>query len=71
MTQVGEVSEYLVVRVADEIEVDLMATACGIDYSEASKSVIIHELDGRVHSLCQPGTVLTAEKPNASRERPW
>lgn len=42
----GEVSEYRVVRVADEILIDLMATASGIDYSEASKSVVIHELDG-------------------------
>jgi hypothetical protein len=42
----GEVSEYGVVRVADEILVDLMAKASGIDYSEASKSVVIHELDG-------------------------
>ena len=42
----GEVSKYLVVRIADEIQVDLMARASGIDYSEASESVAIHELDG-------------------------
>jgi hypothetical protein len=42
----GDVSEYVVVRVADEILVDLMARASGIDYSEASKSVVIHDLDG-------------------------
>jgi len=42
----GDLSEYLVVRVADEILVVLMARASGIDYSEASKSVVIHEFDG-------------------------
>jgi hypothetical protein len=67
----GEVSEYLVVRVADEILVDLMARASGIDYSEASKSVVLHELDGVSISLCQSGAALAAEKPYASRERPW
>ena len=28
---------YTVVRVADEVVVNLMATACGIDYTEAEK----------------------------------
>jgi hypothetical protein len=31
----GDVARYSVVRVADEIVIDLMATACGVDYSEA------------------------------------
>jgi hypothetical protein len=31
----GEVLEYQVVRVADEVVVDLMAAACGIDYTAA------------------------------------
>lgn len=32
----GDVGKYTVVRVADEILVDLMQSACGIDYQEAS-----------------------------------
>jgi len=32
----NEVLEYQVVRVADEIVVDLLATACGVTYSEVS-----------------------------------
>ena len=32
-----DVAQYTVVRVADEIVVDLMALACGVDYSEAAK----------------------------------
>ena len=42
----GDVSKYLVVRVADEILVDLMASASGIDYAEASKSIVVHEVGG-------------------------
>lgn len=33
-----EVQKYKVVRIADEIVVDLMAAACGITYSEAAES---------------------------------
>ena len=36
----NDVAEYGVVRVADEIVVDLMARACGIDYAEAMRSGI-------------------------------
>jgi hypothetical protein len=42
----GDVAKYLVVRVADEILVDLMASASGIDYAEASKSVVIRAVAG-------------------------
>jgi predicted nucleotidyltransferase len=34
-----DVARYTVVRVADEVVVDLMAVACGVDYAEASKDV--------------------------------
>ena len=33
-----EVSRYTVVRIADEIVIDLMAKACGIDFDEAERS---------------------------------
>jgi hypothetical protein len=42
----GEVSEYSVVRVADEVVVDLMKSACGIEYAEAAKDVVVHEVQG-------------------------
>ena len=34
-----DIARYAVVRVADEIVVDLMALACGIDYEEAVQDV--------------------------------
>ena len=34
-----DLDEYIVVRVADEVVVDLMKAACGIEYDDASSSV--------------------------------
>jgi hypothetical protein len=44
--QPGELQQYNVIRVGDEILVDLMRSAGGIDYAEASKDVVVHEIDG-------------------------
>lgn len=44
--QPGEVSQYIVVRVCDDIIVDLMASASGITYAEASQDMILREVDG-------------------------
>src|SRR5262245_13290909 len=40
----GELQQYSVIRVGDEILVDLMRSAGGIDYEEASKSTVVREL---------------------------
>jgi hypothetical protein len=64
----GDVSKYIIVRVADEILVDLMARASGIDYMEASKSVVIRELDG-VHIPFASPEVLWRMKRRANREK--
>lgn len=42
----GDVQKYEVVRVADEIVVDLMAKACGIDFETAKKDVQLMEVEG-------------------------
>lgn len=44
--QPGEVEKYTVVRVADEIVVDLMKSAGGIDYQEASKEIVVRNVAG-------------------------
>ncbi len=44
--QPGELRQYSVIRVADEIVVDLMRAAGGIDYAEAAKDVVVHEVEG-------------------------
>ena len=42
----GELQQYNVIRVADEILVDLMGSAGGIDYAEAAKSVVVRAVEG-------------------------
>lgn len=44
--QPGELQKYNVIRVGDEILVDLMRSAGGIEYDEAAKDVVVRELDG-------------------------
>lgn len=41
-----DIEEYGVVRVADEVVVDLMGSACGIDFKSAESQIEWHELDG-------------------------
>jgi hypothetical protein len=42
--QPGELRQYNVIRVADEILVDLMRSAGGIDYEEAANHIIVREV---------------------------
>lgn len=39
----GDVAKYTVVRVADEIIVDLLRSAGGIDYQEAAQDIIVYK----------------------------
>jgi len=64
----GDVAKYLVVRVADEILVDLMASASGIDYAEASKSVVIREVGGVPIPFASP-ELLWRMKRHTHREK--
>lgn len=42
----GEVGQYGVVRVGDEILVDLMKSGCGVTYSDAIQDAVVDEIDG-------------------------
>lgn len=44
--QPGDIAKYTVVRVADEILVDLMGSASGVQYGEAVPQVISRTVDG-------------------------
>jgi hypothetical protein len=41
----GEVSRHVVVRIGDEVLIDLMQKACGIDYATAVKEVEYRTID--------------------------
>lgn len=66
--QPGEVGKYTVVRVADEIVVDLMKSASGIDYQEAAKEVVIREVQGVPIPFASP-RLLWRMKKNTNREK--
>jgi hypothetical protein len=42
----GDVERFAVVRVGDEIVVDLMKSGCGVDYAEAIKDAVHREING-------------------------
>ena len=42
----GDIGKYTVCRVADEVLVDLMGSASGIDYATAVPEVVVREIDG-------------------------
>lgn len=50
----GEVAQYVVVRVGDEVVVDLMRSAAGIDYAEAARDVIVRDVEGVAIPFASP-----------------
>ena len=50
----GELQQYNVIRIGDEILVDLMRSAAGIDYAEAAKDVVMREVDGVSIPIASP-----------------
>lgn len=61
--QPGEVRYHNVVRVADEITVDLMHSACGIDYTEASKHAVTKEIAGVSNPFASPRLLWRMKRP--------
>ena len=49
-----DLENYIVVRVGDEITVDLMAKACGITYEDAKDEIVIATIDGVEIPLASP-----------------
>lgn len=64
----GDVAKFNVVRVADEILVDLMATASGITYAEAAPYIEYREIDG-VRIPFANAELLYRMKVRAGREK--
>jgi len=64
----GEVSEYAVVRVADEITIDLMQSASGINYEEAAKDIVIRRVQDVDIPFASP-RLLWRMKKNTYREK--
>jgi len=66
--EAGDIAKYGVVRVADEIVVDLMAQASGIDYDEAKAHIVMRDIGG-VPVPCADASLLLKMKQHSLREK--
>ncbi len=69
-----DVARYSVVRVADEIVVDLMARACGVDYAEASRDAVIVQFADVPIPVASPETLLRTKntaRPGDAADRQY
>lgn len=64
----GEVARYQIVRVADEVTIDLMASACGLDYWSAEPHIVWREVSGVRIPFASP-RLLWAMKATTHREK--
>lgn len=53
-----DVRRHVVVRVADEVVVDLMGRACGLSYEEAARDAEALEREGVLIPLASPATLI-------------
>lgn len=60
----GETSQYGVVRVGDEIMVDLLKSAFGIEYAEAVKEIVVYEVQGVPIPFASPRLLWRTKKPS-------
>ena len=67
--QPGEVAQYTVVRVADEIIVDLMQSACGIRYDEARSNMQIVNVDGVPIPVATPELLWRMKQTGREKDR--
>jgi hypothetical protein len=67
-----DVSRYAVVRVADEIVVDLMARACGVDYADASRDAVEMRFADVPVPVASPSTLIRTKntvRPSDAADR--
>lgn len=63
-----DLRKYLVVRVADEILVDLMLAACGIEYEEASREMQVIEIRGVPIPFAKPKLLLRMKQTHREKD---
>ncbi|MGA2662591.1 MAG: hypothetical protein ABSH34_34360 [Verrucomicrobiota bacterium] len=66
--QPGELQQYDVIRVADEVLVDLMCSAGGLNDEEAAGDVAVHQVDGVPIRFASP-RLLWRMKAGTHREK--
>ena len=69
-----DVARYAVVRVADEIVIDLIALACGIDYTEAAKDCERLTIEDVTIPVASPATLIRTKntgRPSDAADRSY
>jgi predicted nucleotidyltransferase len=66
----GEVEEYGVVRVADEILVDLMRSGCDVRYADARPDASVVEVDGVPIPFASPLTLWKMKQTHREKDIP-
>jgi len=63
-----DVQRYVVVRVADEVVVDLMGRACGLSYGEAARDAETLERDGVRIPVASPATLIRTKNTHRPQD---
>ncbi len=66
----GEIDNYGVVRVGDEVLVDLMKSACGVTYSDAIKDALFFEVEGVSIPFASPQTLWRTKQTYRAKDVP-
>ena len=70
----GDLRKYAVVRVADEVLVDLLAAACGVTWSDAQSSAVRMDLEGTPVLVADVDTLIRTKRtvrPSDAADRAW
>jgi len=66
----GDVDQYGVIRVGDEIFVDLMKSGCGVDYAAAIKDAVFREIEGVRIPFASPMTLWRMKQTPRAKDIP-
>lgn len=66
----GDVEKFNVVRVADEILVDLMKSGCSVDYADAIRDVVWREIQGVKIPFASPETLWRMKQTHREKDIP-
>jgi hypothetical protein len=66
----GEVAEYGVVRVGDEVLVDLMKSGCGVTYADAIKDAVIGNFQGVQIPFASPSILWRMKQTFREKDEP-
>ena len=69
-----DVREFVVVRIADEVIVDLMGRACGLSYADVIADAEAREVAGTTLRVASPGTLIRTKdtyRPQDAIDRGW